>query len=362
MVFRPARATAWAGWTLGTQPISVAQEYKYLGLYFHSTKGWSYMRDKLADKARGALISLYRHATDLRMGRSKPELWLRLFDTLVRPAASYACPVWATQLQSCQQAASNVLEKVHTSFLRHFWGLRQYVSPWVLYAEHNRQPLAISWWKQTVGFWNKITALPGTSLVRAVLAQNMADHAANRGVSNWTTDFVKFIDQFRSGFKLTSPLPQFSCQEHTKLYKSYLWQQVADMAANSVRLSTYFGNFSHRRGRPVVRDWPDGIKFAHMATLVRFRTGCHDLLVEKGRWLRIPREQRICTLCSQGLQDEHHLVFACPALDDIRARFRGLFKHATLAAFFAFNYTGPLLAFLIECLRRVQAFQPLTHP
>ena len=230
-----------------------------------------------------------------------------------------------------------------------------------LTVQHNRQPLAVSWWKQTLNFWNKIIALPGTSLISGVLAQNMADHAANR-VSNWTADFVKFIGLFRSGFKLRHPNPTLSCQEHTKLYKSYLWQQVKDMTTNSVRLSTYFQNFAHPRGRPVVRDWPFGITFAQMAMLVRFRTGCHDLSVERGRWLRIPREHRVCPLCSRGLQDEHHLVFTCTAMDDIRARFRGLFRHATLSSFFAFNYTGPLIAFLTTCLRRVQASSPLPHP
>jgi hypothetical protein len=338
-------------WTLGGRAICVAEEYKYLGLYFHATKDWSYTRNKLAEQAKGALVSLFRRAADLQIDRSKPSLYFRLFDTLVKPVASYACPIWATQLVTSTDATTNALEHIHTAFIRHFWGLRQYVSPWVMYTEHGRHPFVVMWWKQTLAFWNKLVDLPGTSLVGAVFAQNRADFTT--GIAhNWTSEFRQFVDLIREGFRLRSPLPPFSIPEHIELYKTYLSHQVADRAGQSIRLSTYFQHFSHPRGRPAFRDWPPTVRFQDIATLVRFRTGCHDLLFERGRWLKIPRESRVCTLCSAGTQDENHMVFHCAELADIRVRFAGLFKHNTLAAFFAFNELGPLAAFLKKCLQR----------
>eukprot|EP00884_Botryococcus_braunii_P000691 jgi/Botrbrau1/10622/Bobra.154_1s0012.1 len=48
---------------------------------------------------------------------------------------------------------------------------------------------------------------------------------------------------------------------------------------------------------------------------MRFRLGCHDLPIAKGRQQGIPRDQRICTRCSLELVgDEHHLLFTCPAV------------------------------------------------
>ena len=44
--------------------------------------------------------------------------------------------------------------------------------------------------------------------------------------------------------------------------------------------------------------------------LVKLRTSCHSLLVEKGRHLGLPREQRLCQVCSK-IEDEEHFLFHC---------------------------------------------------
>ena len=44
--------------------------------------------------------------------------------------------------------------------------------------------------------------------------------------------------------------------------------------------------------------------------LVRFRLGSHNLPIEKGRWSRQPREERLCTTCNV-VGDEIHILFNC---------------------------------------------------
>ena len=45
--------------------------------------------------------------------------------------------------------------------------------------------------------------------------------------------------------------------------------------------------------------------------ITRYRTGSHNLLIEKGRYLRIPRENRVC-VCDTGIQSLNHVIFSCP--------------------------------------------------
>jgi hypothetical protein len=56
--------------------------------------------------------------------------------------------------------------------------------------------------------------------------------------------------------------------------------------------------------------------------LARFRLSNHYLRVEVGRWHRpepLPMPMRTCTLCSGGcVQNEHHWIFDCPALQSAR--------------------------------------------
>ena len=62
--------------------------------------------------------------------------------------------------------------------------------------------------------------------------------------------------------------------------------------------------------------------------LLRFRTGCHGLPVDVLRrgGGRVPRHQRVCTVCGSGqVCDEQHLVFECAALEPLRQQHSGLF-------------------------------------
>ena len=44
--------------------------------------------------------------------------------------------------------------------------------------------------------------------------------------------------------------------------------------------------------------------------ITRFRLGSHNLPIEKGRWSRLKRHQRICTTCNT-LGDEKHVIYDC---------------------------------------------------
>ena len=54
----------------------------------------------------------------------------------------------------------------------------------------------------------------------------------------------------------------------------------------------------------------------------RLRAGCLDLEIETGRWRGIPKEQRICKLCSNGIENEIHFLFYCSELNHIREQYK----------------------------------------
>ena len=52
----------------------------------------------------------------------------------------------------------------------------------------------------------------------------------------------------------------------------------------------------------------------------RLRLSSHNLNIEKGRWSRTSRENRLCD-CGPEVQDEPHVLFDCPKTDTARIRF-----------------------------------------
>ena len=64
-----------------------------------------------------------------------------------------------------------------------------------------------------------------------------------------------------------------------------------------------------------------------MQLLLRFRMGCHRLPRDTGCCLSVPRLNKFCTLCQQGvLGDKKHIVCECPALQDLCDRYEILFQ------------------------------------
>ena len=62
----------------------------------------------------------------------------------------------------------------------------------------------------------------------------------------------------------------------------------------------------------------------HRISYTRFRLSSHSLAIETGRWNRrgrgtLPREERLCP-CRE-VQDEQHVITACPLTLDVRNRF-----------------------------------------
>ena len=73
------------------------------------------------------------------------------------------------------------------------------------------------------------------------------------------------------------------------------------------------------------------VHISQLRLLIQFRTGSHKLPIVTGRWLNIPRSQRVCQACqTSSVCDEYHLVFECPALDCIRQKYTHLFPNEVL--------------------------------
>ena len=110
---------------------------------------------------------------------------------------------------------------------------------------------------------------------------------------------------------------------------SQVWASLGTLprlATSRVRLTTYHSWVF--RGEWLDRPAYLFLRLPHrpLCQFVRFKLGCHSLAIETGRWHGTPRLQRLCHRCTQGaLDDERHLVFECPAFEDLRREHRQLF-------------------------------------
>lgn len=50
------------------------------------------------------------------------------------------------------------------------------------------------------------------------------------------------------------------------------------------------------------------------------------LRIEHGRYARELREDRICELCGEGIEEAHHFMYQCPELETCRQKYSELIK------------------------------------
>ena len=96
------------------------------------------------------------------------------------------------------------------------------------------------------------------------------------------------------------------------------FQQVcrADIA-NSNRCSLYY-----RLNREfVMASYLNKVHIqSHRRAMSKLRLSSHRLMIERGRWLKIIPENRLCTVC-HVIEDEFHVICICPRYTDIRNAF-----------------------------------------
>ena len=56
----------------------------------------------------------------------------------------------------------------------------------------------------------------------------------------------------------------------------------------------------------------------HRQMLTKFRLSNHKLMIEKGRHLKLPLDERVCPVCQEGTEDEIHFLVQCNYYEILR--------------------------------------------
>ena len=125
---------------------------------------------------------------------------------------------------------------------------------------------------------------------------------------------------------LTKPEPESSSQQQPVAASNISQQQQLPVTPSSTNKFAYY--LQHIRGglplsqpaHHLLEVYDPNLRIA----LTRFRTSCHDLRIERERYLpkaiQAPTHERTCLLCaSPAIEDETHMVFHCPPFTTICA-------------------------------------------
>jgi hypothetical protein len=347
------------------------------------------------------MFAMRRRAWEL--GACTVEQQCLLFDMFVTPVLSYGCEIWGPDML-LQQGCSSV-ERVHRWFCRRLQGLPQQATSAVSLAELGCQPLSTRWVRQLVRFWNRLQKCMAEpdSLLGWALEDNLAlmregsDLAA--GSACWCRRWLQILQSaptdtgtlvwltqldekavmeraaaayfHRAASPVVTPPPEPAppataqrCSSAAATHTSTSPPRSPTTAACSPppAPTSKFAYYMHciRGDLPLSQPAPHllepDIPPAHRNALSRFRTSCHDLRIERERYLppaiKAPFSERTCLCCaSPALEDELHMVFHCPIYDHLRFEYADLFSTdlpPSIPSFLSQNQTR-VAAFIHDC-------------
>lgn len=336
--------------TYMSAPIEVLDSFTYLGVQLHSTHAFAAAGAARAQSARRAMLALQNRCADLHL--SDPTLLLQLFDALVRPVMLYGVEAWGPGALSTD-ANMQGCELVQRKFLRSLLGVRAGTPNDVVLGELARFPVAHAAVLLTCRFWNRLVDMPAARLTKQAFLENVAlagrDSAPRARC--WAAQVVSVLDFMQP---IVDGVPQhidpdvvgavlqrrhFEAVNGSPLVKLQSWLNIrGPVNSASYTLPGYLQAVEPEAGR---------------RALAQFRSGSHWLGVEAGRWIRprLEREERLCKRCDlAAVDDEAHMIWACPKLIDIRIQHIDLFRDgAPQVERFLQQDASQLAAFLHKC-------------
>ena len=294
---------------IGEQIIQTTQSYKYLGVVLNEFLEDKAMISEALNKGRKALYEVIRMKRQI--GQIGWRSFSKLFMSLVLPSMMYGCEVWGLMGKHGKQ-----LERVQLTAIRNFLGVHSKFPIPALELEAGWLP--IRWEIQLRAFrlWMKIERMGDNRLIKKIVRSTWED-------SDWGIGIRKFalwfgVEEHEIRAKLFEGLNNYQVDS---IVRSSIWRAVrgewGEAVKNKSKLEWWRRELTESGDR--LGEGRGGIVYIEDRSCRRLgaelRAGCCKLEVEMGRWRGNKRDDRICKLCGEGIEDEKHFLTICTKLD-----------------------------------------------
>ena len=347
--------------TLSNKPLEIVESYCYLGILLHHSGKVGPAETSLKTKAMRAFFGLKR--TVIRSKLSFNAL-TTLFDSLIKPIVLYGAPVWApdssvwasitknlhTENRVLKTIGNSIQEKVHLSFLKWALGVHRKASNIGVWGESGRFPLIFESIRLSLNYVKRLENLKGRSFVSAALSEqkrlNLPWYAKLKPLLEideiYSQNHVSAFRALNPKSKIIYPTTYSSTNSGILCQNTVNMQPIISGKFRTGKIVSSLKNWfekqweNHKIISPKL-EFYNSIKtvfakepyldeclgFSRRYRTTQFRISAHDLQIERGRYLNLPRDERVCTWCKTTLglniiEDETHTLFDCDLYSTLR--------------------------------------------
>ena len=280
----------------GEKKIESTRQYKYLGFLITPSGEISSGLKDLKDRALKAFITIKKKMGPLF--QQFPLVSLKLFDTLVRPILLYASDFWGI----LKLPKNNPIENIHLMFCKHLLGVQKQTTNIAVLLELGQIPLSLHAIKMTIKNWERISL------------QKKANYLVTKSYEFAVQENLNWPNLTRNKLAEIGMMQSFEggnvIHENAFLRMRDIFHQEAFAAMNT--------ESSKLRSYKLIKD-KIGLE-TYLTTMIntnnrkmfsKFRLSNHNLMIEKGRHLKIDKNLRFCPFCPNHIEDEMHFLLEC---------------------------------------------------
>ena len=295
--------------------IENVNQFNYLGIVFTKTCTFTEAKN---NNVRKATVAMYDVLKKGRMYNLSVSCTYDLFDKIVVPILLYGCEVWGfTNIQ--------VIERLHLKFCKMLLCLKKSTPNYMVYAELGIKPLLYNIKSRMVNYWARLIQYD-ENRYNCILYNLMLSKSNNNGITFKWLDFIKDVLN-ECGLTYVwndQGLYNVNTKWLKELIKQILNDQYLQTLFSDMHNSSKASNYKLFKENCEFEEYLDILNNKERIVLCKFRTANHRLIIETGRWHNIDRENRICTLCDEGLVgDEFHYLLECSYFNDERKNLLG---------------------------------------
>ena len=306
MIFNKCGRHIHRRFTLGNVKIDTTREYKYLGFKLTPSGEINSGLSDLKDRASKALIKLRKKLGP--MFRKYPLTTIKLFDSLIKPILLYGSDFWGI----LKMPNNKPLETLFLSFCKQLLGVQKQTTNIGVLLELGLVPLHLQAKINAIKNWNRIGKLKTANTITTLSYFNALDKELL-----WPGQIKLNLSQIGMREIFTSNTQDPNC--HVKIFQRlkdiFHQESFAQMHEQNSKLRTYKHLKTEIGFESYINIIPNE---EERVALTKLRLSNHELMIEKGRHMKIEKELRFCPLCPNEIEDETHFLIICKAFKEER--------------------------------------------
>jgi hypothetical protein len=330
MIFNKGGRHVYHCFKLNGYTLDIAKEYKYLGILFTPSGSFTRAKELLYKKSLKSYFKLKKALSVI----NNLKLGIRLFDHTISPILTYGSEVLGAfksttcnieQMKFKDIYSHSKLVTTQRKFARFLLGVPMQCPADALLGELGWYPIYSQIITSMLKYWHRLANQENNSLLYDAL-QTHANIKLFEG-----PNYIDTIEIILRKLNINTPLSvlsNYTLQQFSRLINDGIttsleseWQDSINKPGNHKKnegnkLRTYATFKSQFQFEPYLIHVRNR---QHRRSLCQFRTSCHKLNIERGRYHNIRVADRICPFCNQNkVEDEMHFFLECPLYDDER--------------------------------------------